>query len=194
MEMINKKPEITVFAGPNGSGKSTITTISPHVITPYINADEILRSTHCSDLEAAQKAYELRLRYVENGQSFSFETVLSTNRNLDLLRTAKSKGFFIRGIFVLTASAELNVFRVEARMQSGGHGVPPEKIRSRYIKSLANIPEFIAICDVCHIYDNTRQAPARIFKKKHDEISFWTTQIWTRKKIFELVGLPIPKD
>jgi len=193
MKMTDARPEITVFAGPNGSGKSTITAVSPHVVTPYINADEIKRSTHCGDLEAAQKAEDLRLQCIEAGHSFSFETVLSTDRNLSLLKNAKSKGYFIRGVYVLTASAELNVFRVQARLQSGGHGVPPDKIRSRYTKSLLNLPEFIALCDVCHVYDNTGQEPKRIFKKKRDEITFWTTQVWTRRKISALVDLQLPK-
>ena len=104
-----------MFAGPNGSGKSTITAESPHVVPPYINADDIKRTIHCGDLEAAQKAEELRLQCLEDGRSFLFETVLSTDRNLDLLKAAKSKGYFIRGVYVLTADAELNVFRVQAR-------------------------------------------------------------------------------
>ncbi|MCR5622463.1 MAG: hypothetical protein K6G18_11505 [Treponema sp.] len=54
-----KKPEIIVFAGPNGSGKSTVTKYAK-VIPPYINADDIKKATLCNDLEAAQKAEELR--------------------------------------------------------------------------------------------------------------------------------------
>lgn len=189
--MSNKKPEITVFAGPNGSGKSTITAVSPHVTPPYINADDIMRATLCSNLDAALKAEELRHECIENGDSFSFETVLSTPRNLDLLRDAKERGYFIRGFFVLTASADLNVFRVEARFQSGGHHVPEDKIRSRYVKSLANIPSFIELCDVCHIYDNTGQEPKRIFKKKKNEVMFWTTQHWTKSRISQLVNMPL---
>lgn len=52
------KPEIIVFAGPNGSGKSSVTKLSKvsKVILPYINADDIKRSTLCTDLEAAKKA------------------------------------------------------------------------------------------------------------------------------------------
>jgi predicted ABC-type ATPase len=193
MKMAIKKPEITVFAGPNGSGKNTITALSPHVISPYINADEIKRSTHCEDLDAACKAELMRLQCIKNKQSFSFETVLSTDRNLNLLKNAKNNGYFIRGIYVLTANAELNVLRVQARKQSGGHDVPSEKVRSRYDKSLLNLPTFIDLCDVCHIYDNTKQEPKRIFKKKNREIFFWTTQLWTRSKISSLVNLHLPK-
>jgi len=48
---MQKKPEIVVFAGPNGSGKSTVTKLVK-IIEPYINADDIRKSIHCSDLEA----------------------------------------------------------------------------------------------------------------------------------------------
>ena len=49
-----KLSEIIVFAGPNGSGKSTVTRLAK-IIEPYINADDIKRSTQCSDLDAAIK-------------------------------------------------------------------------------------------------------------------------------------------
>lgn len=53
------QPEIIVFAGPNGSGKSTITKFAK-TVGIYINADDIKRANHCSDLEAAQMAEHLR--------------------------------------------------------------------------------------------------------------------------------------
>ena len=85
-----KLPEIIVFAGPNGSGKSTITKMAK-VIEPYINADEIKKTTHCTDLEAAQMAEKMRNQAVNDNISFTFETVLSTDRNLKLLKKAKQK-------------------------------------------------------------------------------------------------------
>lgn len=97
-----KLPEIIVFAGPNGSGKSTITRMAK-VIEPYINADDIKRTNYCSDLEAAQLAEKMRETAVAENKSFTFETVMSTDRNLKLLKKAKDKGYFIRCIYVLTA-------------------------------------------------------------------------------------------
>lgn len=41
-------PEVMVFAGPNGSGKSTITRMAK-TVGIYINADDIKRSSICSD-------------------------------------------------------------------------------------------------------------------------------------------------
>lgn len=189
MQKQNKLPEIIVFAGPNGSGKSTITRMAK-VIEPYINADDIKRTNYCSDLEAAQKAEELRNAAVNEKKSFTFETVLSTRRNLELLKRAKDKGFFIRCIYVLTSDVNINVFRVESREALGGHGVPEDKIRSRYDKALALVPELIKIADIVHIYDNTEE-PFRIFKKRKDVCYYWENDDWSRDKIQKLTGLEL---
>ena len=78
MSKKNRLPEIIIFAGPNGSGKTTITRMA-RTIGVYINADDIKRSSLCSDLEAAVKAEELRKEMIEKGEDFTFETVLSTD-------------------------------------------------------------------------------------------------------------------
>ena len=183
----NKKPEIIVFAGPNGSGKSTITQFAK-VIEPYINADEIKKANNCSDLEAAQKADAMRNELVEKGLSFTFETVLSTDRNLNLLKKAKEAGFFIRCIYVLTANSNINVLRVKTRYENGGHNVPEDKIRSRYNRCLDLIPELVQVCDIFHLYDNTKN-PFRIFKKRKSEYFFWENEFWSKEKIQELVNI-----
>lgn len=180
-------PEVIVFAGPNGSGKSTITQMAK-VGGEYINADDIKRTTLCTDLEAAVKAEELRERMINNKKDFTFETVLSTDRNLLLLQKAKEQGYFVRGIYVLTSNVDINVARVQAREALGGHGVPEEKIRSRYDKALALIPRLVKICDILHIYDNTRE-PFRIFKKRKDKYYHWKNQYWSNDDIERLSGI-----
>jgi predicted ABC-type ATPase len=181
-----KLPEIIVFAGPNGSGKSTITKMAK-IIEPYINADDIKRTNYCSDLEAAQLAEEMREQAIAEGRSFTFETVMSTDRNLKLLKKAKEKGYFIRCIYVLTADVNINVVRVKSREVIGGHGVPEDKIRSRYIKALNLIPELVEVADVMHIYDNST-VPYRIFKKRKTEYFLWENDNWDEETIKELVG------
>lgn len=52
------------------------------IIEPYINADDIKRTNYCSDLEAAQFAEKMRERALVDKKSFTFETVLSTERNI----------------------------------------------------------------------------------------------------------------
>lgn len=180
-------PEIVVFAGPNGSGKSTVTKLAK-VIKPYINADDIKRSINCSDMEAAVIAESMREKAVSENHGFTFETVLSTPRNLNLLHKAKENGFFIRCIYVLTSSPFVNELRIKARVAKGGHDVPREKIFSRYKKALALLPELVKICDVMHIYDNTNM-PTRIFKKRKDEYFFWENYFWDKRGIEKLTGI-----
>lgn len=180
-------PEVLVFAGPNGSGKSTITRMAK-TVGEYINADDIKKTTLCSDLEAAMKAEELREKMLCEKKDFTFETVLSTERNLNLLMRAKDNGYFVRGIYVLTIDAGVNVARVNAREALGGHGVPEDKIRSRYSKALALIPRLVEVCDILHVYDNTNE-PFRIFKKRKDIYYHWENKYWDNKKISDITGI-----
>lgn len=184
---MQKKPEIIVFAGPNGRGKSTITKMA-NIIEPYINADDIKRANYCTDMEAAVMADEKRNSLIDNNKSFTFETVLSTDRNLKLLKRAKAKGYFIRCIYVLTANPQINVSRVFVRTQSGGHNVPKDKIFSRYDKALKLIPELLEVCDVCHIYDNSDE-PTRIFKKRKSEYFYWENPFWKKSDIENLTKI-----
>jgi len=182
-----KKPEIIVFAGPNGSGKTTITRMAK-IIEPYINADDIKKTNCCTDLEAAILAENLREKAIQDGISFTFETVLSTERNLELLRKAKSRDYFIRCIYVLTNDPGINVLRVASRMTNGGHGVPKDKIVSRYKKALNLVPQIVEVADIMHIYDNSRE-PYRIFKKRKDEVFIWPNDCWPEEEIKQLVGI-----
>ena len=136
MNNVQKKPEIIVFAGPNGSGKSTFTEILRPSQMDYINADEIKKNLKCDDLEAAQLAERQRETYLSDKRDFCFETVLSTSRNLDLLKRAQEMGYFIRCYYVLTIDPMINVYRVKARVASGGHDVPEEKIYARYDRAI----------------------------------------------------------
>jgi predicted ABC-type ATPase len=187
IQMKNRLPEVIVFAGPNGSGKTTITRMAK-TIGIYINADDIKKSSLCSDLEAALKAEELRESMVEQGKDFTFETVLSTGRNLKLLKKAKEKGYFLRCIYVLTSNPEINKTRIDIRESMGGHTVPEEKIKSRYYKALDLVPELVEICDIVHIYDNTI-VPFRIFKKRKDVNFHWENKYWNFSDIEKLTGI-----
>ena len=182
-----KLPEVIVFAGPNGSGKTTITGMAK-TVGEYINADDIKRTTLCTDIEAALKAEELREKMILEKKDFTFETVLSTDRNLLLLKKAKEQGYFVRCIYVLTANVDINVARVSARQAIGGHGVPEDKIRSRYTKALALIPQLVEVCDILHVYDNTNE-PFRIFKKRKDIYFHWENKYWDFEKISNLTGI-----
>ena len=187
MSDLSLKPEIIVFAGPNGSGKSTIKK-NVKTVGIYINTDDIKRTTHCTDKEAADHADKLREEALNKSEDFTFETVLSKKDTLQFLQRAKTKGYFIRGFYILTLDPAVNVLRVHVRVKDGGHDVPEDKIRSRYKKSLGQLPELINICDVLHVYDNTVE-PVRIFKKRKTEYFVYENEVWDINEIEKLTGI-----
>ena len=184
--MLSKNPEIRVYAGPNGSGKSTIAS-DEDIILPYINADDIQKSRNISNIEAAQIATAMRDLAVDQKISFTFETVLSTDRNLLLLERAKKSGHFIRCAFILTYDPSINILRVKDRVANGGHDVPNDKIVSRYYKAISMIPRLMKVCDRLNIYDNTTDTPVRIFKKRNESYEIFDNQIWTNEEIVNLI-------
>lgn len=188
MSALQKKPEVVVFAGPNGSGKSTFTELLKPPMD-YINADEIKKNLQCSDLEAAQFAEKQREKHVEQMKEFCFETVMSTERNLRLLEKAKEKGYFVRCYYILTADPVINIWRVKSRVASGGHDVPEEKIITRYDRALELVKELVKVCDVCHIYDNSRSKPFRIFKKRKEESFYDECEDWLFEDIQALTSM-----
>ena len=179
------KPTALVFAGPNGSGKSTISDNYP-IKGIYVNADEIKRYRRCSDLDAAKEAEKIRESLLSSLKDFAFESVLSTERNLVLLEKAKMAGFNIESVFVLTVDVELNVKRVKARVLTGGHDVPEEKIRSRFNKSLKNLKKLVKICDKCIVVDNTDQ-PEIIYKKDAESEIYLSNDFWGESDIRGLI-------
>lgn len=183
--MSDKKPMVLFFAGPNGSGKSTITNYFEKV-GMYTNADDIVAATGMTNQEAALFADKSRYDSIENKADFTFETVLSSNYKLDILRKAKENGYFLKGVFVLTVDPAINVARVEARVASGGHNVEHEKIISRYYKSIANIKELMSLCDILHVYDNTID-PVRIVRKHKEDISVFPNKLWSAEDLIDLI-------
>ena len=183
---IDNRPRLLVFAGPNGSGKSLVSRrIAKQGL--YINADDIKRlDDNLSDLDAAVEAESLREKCLKAREDFTFETVLSTNRNIDLIARAKKAGYFIDCYFVLTVDPAINIGRVKTRVQTGGHDVPLDKIQSRYYKSLKNIPALIALCDRIRIIDNTNEPFMIFIKDSNGREIISKNEYWSRKKILDL--------
>ena len=180
-----RKPIVLAFAGPNGSGKTTITrNLTP--LGTYVNADDIKAEYGISNLEAAQQAELLRNTLLDKRQDFSFETVLSTERNLLLLEKAKEIGYEVQCIYVLTCDENINVARVRARYAAGGHDVPEDKIRLRYHRALALIPRLLATCDKVLIYDNS-VTPTLIFRKEDTDSAIYPSDLWSDGDIRRLV-------
>ena len=186
MDNTLRKPIILVFAGPNGSGKTTVTLGLPTFGT-FVNADDIKATHNITDLEAAQQAELLRNTLLDKRADFSFETVLSTERNLLLLEKAKSLGYEIQCVYVLTCNENINVARVKARFAAGGHDVPEDKVRVRYHRALTLIPRLLNVCNKVLIYDNSDK-PTLIFQKENGLTVSYPNIFWSDDAIRQLLG------
>ena len=185
MSSTDKKPRLLVFAGPNGSGKSTVTS-AQKIVGEYVNADRIKQIKGCSDLEAAQEAERLREYLLEHRMDFSFETVLSTPRNLLLIQRAHDAGYYIRVMFVLTRDSSINVERVAQRVKKGGHDVPEEKIHSRYEKSLKNLKNLHKLVDDLWVFDNSGETPVLICTVQESRLSYCDNAYWPKDAVLSL--------
>ena len=183
----DRKPMLLVFAGPNGSGKSSISDLF-EIVGEYTNADEIVRASGMSNIDAARMVDEKRYTAINDNRDLTFETVLSSEYKMDILRKAKANGYFLKGVFVLTITPEINKIRVAARVENGGHDVAEDKIESRYYKSLANIPELMELCDILHVYDNSGDFLQRIVRKHKDSVSIFPNEFWEEENILKLIG------
>ena len=107
---------------------------------------------------AAQIAGFIRSRLIDAGRSFSFETVMSHPGKITLLRNAREQAFRTYLYFVATDNVELNIRRVQVRVQVGGHAVPEEKIRERYRRSLELLPLAVKETDRAFLFDNSSES------------------------------------
>lgn len=123
--------------------------------------------------------------------SFTFETVMSSSSKVDFLEKAQQAGYRTYLYFVATEDPDINVARVQNRVREGGHSVPEDKIRSRYIKSLDLLSKAVSYADRAYIFDNSSSQNERIWvaevtngleiEMKTDAMPAWfKTALWDK--------------
>lgn len=167
-------PVLYLVVGPNGAGKTTYyeEILRPATRLPFINADLIAQERWPNDTsahayEAAAHAAKLRRSAIADRRSFITETVFSHPSKLDLLSTAGAAGYR-RYLHVILIPEELAVRRVSVRVETGGHDVPEEKIRSRFRRLWHIVRQAIALADETEVRDNSRaETPFRLVARFH---------------------------
>lgn len=148
--------EMYIFAGPNGAGKTTAANILvPKVLglDIFINADEIARGLNPMNPEAfALEAGKRMLKAIEEcivkKKPFALETTLSSKMHLRIIKKAKAAGYKVTLFYLYLEGSDAAVRRVASRVRKGGHNIPEDTIRRRYVRSLWNF--FNLYKDVVH--------------------------------------------
>ena len=154
---IDRRPLIVAVAGPNGAGKTTFyhSHLKPAGLR-FINADVLALELDMEAYTAARVAGSLRRALLEQGESFVFETVFSdpVGDKLAFLKDAVARGYTVVLCFIGISGPEVSEQRVAMRVSQGGHDVPPEKLVTRYPRTLTNLQGAIRQLPHVWIFDN----------------------------------------
>lgn len=184
-------PVLTIVAGPNGAGKSSLSASGAFGNQPVVDPDAIARRLQPDDpasaaRRAGKRSLDLRSDYLNKRQSFVMETTLSGLSSLSLMDEAKAQGFKVELKFIGLSNEELAKSRVAGRVESGGHDVPEEDIKRRYVRSLENLPKAISKADETELYDNSGQQPHQLVAKLDPERSlFLQAPKWATDAAFD---------
>ena len=140
------KPIFVILGGPNGAGKTTgALSILPLElrIVHFVNADLIARGLSpldptLADFDAARMMLQRMRELRERQENFAIETTLASKSLVPFLRECKMVGYETRLIFVALDNPETAIRRVNIRVAKGGHDIPEETIRRRFVRGLRN--------------------------------------------------------
>lgn len=130
------------------------------------------KDTH--SYEGALISAFIRFHLQKNHIDFCFETVMSHPSKIEELIEAKNNGYKIYLYFICIDDPEVNVSRVENRVEKGGHDVSADKISSRYYNTLKNLISAIEQSDKCYLFDNSGAEFRMIAKINGDAMSLET--------------------
>lgn len=160
----NMEKNLYIISGCNGAGKTTASyTVLPEILDckEFVNADEIARGLSPFNPESvAIEAGRLMLKRInellERNETFSIETTLATKSYISLVHRAKAQGYSVKLLFFWLNSPELALLRIAERVANGGHNIPEEIVRRRYITGISYLFKFFMHdVDSWNIFDNS---------------------------------------
>ncbi|MGB3531175.1 MAG: hypothetical protein WBB35_17575 [Saprospiraceae bacterium] len=168
------KKNLYIIGGCNGAGKTTASfTLMPFILdcNEFVNADEISRGI--SPFQPEKVAFEagrIMLNRISEllskDKTFAFETTLATKSYKNLILEAKSKNYQISLVFFWLEKVQIAIERVATRVREGGHDIPTDVIKRRYIYGLKNLFDiYIPLADNILLFDNSFGQPKLIGKK-----------------------------
>ena len=137
-------PKFFIISGCNGAGKTTASySLLPELLDcrEFVNSDEFAKSLSPFDPSAASVSasrYMLKKIWylLERGEDFALETTLATRALMKIIQAARDRGYTITLLYLWLNSPELAIRRVKARVKAGGHNIPDEVVRRRYVMGL----------------------------------------------------------
>jgi predicted ABC-type ATPase len=97
----------------------------------------------------------MRRQWIDMHETFTFETVMSSDDKIQVLKDALSIGYRTYLYYMCTESPLINRERIANRVAVGGHDVPGDRIEARYTRSLDNLLPAIQQSSRAYLFDNS---------------------------------------
>jgi predicted ABC-type ATPase len=157
MDILERRPIVVALAGPNGAGKSTFhRTYLQSTGLRFVNADVLAQELGMDAYKAAHLADDVRRQLVAQGESFIFETVFSdpVGDKLQFLKDTERAGYTVVLFFIGIRDSSVSDQRVAMRVLKGGHDVPPDKVITRFARTMENLRRALSELANVRVYDN----------------------------------------
>lgn len=87
-------------------------------------------------------------------------------------------------IYFWLNSPELAIKRIKERVRKGGHHIPDNVVKRRYIRGLTNLFHiFIPLADYLFVINNSQKKQSVIAKGENDDILIYDQQTWNQLKV-----------
>ena len=136
-----------IISGCNGAGKTTASyTLLPEVFQckEFVNADEIAKGLSPFNpegvaIDAGKVMIQRITDLLAREETFAIETTLASRSLNNLVTKAQASGYTVMLLFFWLNSTKLAVRRVEQRVKEGGHNIPVNVIKRRYVAGIKNL-------------------------------------------------------
>ncbi len=142
--MVVSNKEIVIIAGGNGVGKTTFArAFLQEYDYEFLNADEIAKSLSAENpsekkISAGKLFFQKLNEAVEQNKSLLIESTLSGRYLQKMFGTWRKRDYQINIIFIFAESSEILIERIAERVKKGGHFVPDEDVRRRFMRGKEN--------------------------------------------------------
>lgn len=169
---------ILIIAGPNGAGKTTFAReylLKELGIERFVNADLIAAGLSPFNPDLAQLAAgRIMLQEIDNfvklRKNFAFESTLAGLAYARRIRQWRKIGYHVSITFLSLPSSAVAIQRVKNRVNQGGHDIPEDVIKRRFLSGLTNFSDIYKnIVDDWDLLDNTKPIPTLTDWKESDD-------------------------
>lgn len=144
---MDSEKRLYIISGCNGAGKTTASySLLPEVFQckEFVNADEIAKGLSPFNpegvaIDAGKVMIQRITDLLAREETFAIETTLASRSLNNLVTKAQANGYSVKLLFFWLNSTKLAVRRVAQRVKEGGHNIPINVIKRRYVAGIRNL-------------------------------------------------------